>query len=187
MTRAAWPAAFGRGRVAPLQIDVPQRLPGGIWGPTPLSGEVSWDAQGAPTIVGAQSLVATNQSLLRAEWPIPTRWELQLGLVLAPVSGGATTWTGGTGALNITGSIESSVESASVTQAVSLIFGPGVYPLTAAVQGINGLSSTFPVIGQTVFVRIDALEQGFDVNLAGQTWRWTVSCVCGLTSAGWPG
>lgn len=187
MSRAPWPAAFGRGRSAPLQIDVPQRLPGGIWGPTPLTGTVSWDAQGNPTTQGTQSLTATNQSLLRAEWPIPVRWELQLGLELSPVSGGGTIWNGATGALNIRGSIESSVESASVTQGVQLVFGPGVYPLLAAVNGIPGLSSTFPVIGQTVIVRVNELEQAPDLNLAGQTWRYTVSVVCGLTSAGWPG
>lgn len=187
MTRAAWPAAFGRGRSGPLQINVPQRLPGGIWGPQPISGTVSWDAQGLPTVVGPQSLVQTSQSLLRAEWPVPTRWELQLGLQLVCIQGGATAWNGATGALNLRGSIESSVESASVTQAVQLIFGPGVYPLTAAVQGINGLSSTFPVIGQYLVARIDSLEQQPDVALASTTWQWTVSCVCGLTSAGWPG
>lgn len=187
MSRAPWPAAFGRGRSAPLQIDVPQRLPGGIWGPTPLTGTVSWDAQGFPTVQGPQSLTATNQSLLRAEWPIPVRWELQLGLELSPVSGGGTIWNGATAALNVRGTIESSVESASVTQGVQLVFGPGVYPLQAAVNGIAGLGSTFPVIGQTVIVRLNELEQAPDVNLSGQTWRYTVSCVCGLTSAGWPG
>ena len=187
MTRAAWPSAFGRGRNAPLQIDVPQRLPGGIWGPTPLTGVVSWDGNGNPTAQGVQSLAATTQSLLRAEWPIPTRWELQIQLALSPVSN-ATTWTGAGGVLLLLGSLESSVESAAVVQEVRLgEYGPGVYPLTAAVNGVQGLGATFPVIGQTVILKVDGVEQGPDLNLANQTWRWTVSAVCGLTSAGWPG
>jgi len=187
MTRAAWPSAFGRGRSGPLQVDVPQRLPGGIWGPTPITGVVSWDVQGNPTVQGVQSLNATTQSLLRAEWPIPTRFELQLQLALAPVAGGATTWSGSPGALNLLGSIESSVESASVTQEVNLLFGPGVYPLTAAQAGVMGLSNTFPVIGQTVIAKVDRVLQTPDLALANQSWRWTVSAVCGLLSAGWPG
>jgi len=196
MTRAAWPSAFGRGRAAPLQVDVPQRLPGGIWGPPPISGRIAWDAQGLPidpaTGIPGQgnvlvSLASTSQSLLQAEWPIPTRWELQLGLELSCVAGGPATWQGATGALNIRGHIESSVESASVSQGVQLLFGPGVYPLQAAVNGIAGLSSTFPVIGQVVRVKLDEVEAAPDLNLAGQTWAWTVNVVAGLTSAGWPG
>ncbi len=137
---------------------------------------------------GEQSLNSTTQSLLRAEWPIPTRFELQIQLALSAVAGGVTTWTGNSGALNLIGSIESSVESASVTQEVNLLFGPGVYPLTAAINGgIQGLSATFPVIGQTVILKFDRVLQTPDVALAGQTWRWTVSAVCGLLSAGWPG
>lgn len=187
MTRAAWPSAFGRGRAAPLQVDVPQRLPGGIWGPPPIGGTVSWDAQGLPVGPTTISLAATSQSLLQAEWPVPTRWELQLGLELSCIAGGPATWNGATGSLNIKGHIESSVESAMVSQGVQLIFGPGVYPLQAAVNGIPGLSSTFPVMGQVVRVKIDEVVLGPDLALAGQSWAWTVQCVCGLTSAGWPG
>lgn len=91
------------------------------------------------------------------------------------------------GALNIKGHIESSVESAMVSQGVQLIFGPGVYPLTAAVNGIAGLASTFPVIGQVVRVKLDEVSLAPDLSLASTTWQWTVNCVCGLTSAGWPG
>lgn len=195
MTRAAWPAAFGRGRTGPLQVDVPARLPGGLWGPQPVSGTIAWDNQGAPidpaTGIGVNaltlSLANTNQALLQAEWPIPTRWELQIGLELTCIAGGPTIWTAAAGALNIIGHVESSVESAMVSQQVQLVYGPGVYPLQAAVQGIPGLASTFPVIGQTVRARIDELRALPDATLVNTAWRWTVSSVCGLTSAGWPG
>ena len=74
-----------------------------------------------------------------------------------------------------------------VSQQVELIFGPGVYPLQAAVNGIPGLSSTFPVMGQVLRVKIDEVVLAPDLALAGQSWAWTVNVVCGLTSAGWPG
>ena len=194
MTRAAWPSAFGRGRSAPLQIEVPQRLPGGLWGPQPIGGTVSWDAQGAPinptTGIGVAqldlSLADTSQNLLQAEWPIPTRFELQLGLTLSCVAGGPATWSAAAGAFSVLGRIEGNVESAQVTQNVNLFFGPGAYPLTAAINGVPGLGSTFPVMAQVVRVRIDQVRALPDFTLAGQTWAWTVSALCGLTSAGWP-
>ena len=195
MTRAAWPSAFGRGRAGPLQIDVPQRLPGGLWGPQPISGTVAWDNQGAPinpatgsgVSVLTLSLADTSQCLLQAEWPIPTRFELQLGLSLSCVAGGPASWTAATQAFTVLGVIEGSVESATVTQVVSLPFGPGAYPLTAAVSGIPGLGSTFPVIAQVLRVRLSAVQATPDPTLAGQTWAWSVNALCGLTSAGWPG
>lgn len=186
MTRAAWPAAFGRGRSAPLQIDVPQRLPGGIWGPTPIGGEVEWDFQGA--VVGPKSIdlsAISNANQLRAEWPIPVRWELQLGLSLQCLSA-PIDWNGAVGSFDLRGGIESNVESATVIQPVRLVFGPGVYPLQAAVSGIPGLGSTFPVVGQTVITRLDRLVLADDVALASTRWAWKVNTVCGLTSSGWP-
>jgi hypothetical protein len=186
MSRAPWPAAFGRGRSAPLQIDVPQRLPGGIWGPTPIGGTVSWDAQGVPVGPSSINLTAiSNANQLRAEWPIPVRWELQFWLSLQCLTTDIP-WNGQVGSLVMIGAIETSVESATIVQEVQLSFGPGVYPLTAAFNGVAGLGSTFPVIGQTVITRINRLELGNDQNLAGTTWAWKVNTVAGLTASGWP-
>lgn len=186
MTRAAWPSAFGRGRSAPLQIDVPQRLPGGIWGPTPIGGTVSWDPNGG--VIGPTSIDLTaisNANQLRAEWPIPVRWELQIFLSLECLTSNIQ-WNGQTGSLLVLGAIETSVESATVVQVVQLPFGPGVYPLTAAINGVPGLSATFPVIGQTVISRITRLELANDLGLASTSWAWKVNTVCGLLSSGWP-
>ena len=184
MTGTRFPSAFGRAQAGPLQVSIPSRLPGGLWGPQPIGGVVEWDANGGP-LTPTVNLASTSQALLQSEWPIPTRWELQLGLTLTCLTG-PQAWNGQTGAFDLRGSITSSVESAEVVQAVQLSFGPGVYPLTAAVNGIPGLSSTFPVIGQTVRVKFDSILCGLDFNLASTRWAWSVSTVCGLTSAGWP-
>jgi len=133
------------------------------------------------------SLANTSQSLLQAEWPLPTRWELQFGLGLTCIAGGPAQWTAPNGTLNVRGAIESSVESAMCTQIIDLAFGPGVYPLTAAQAGIVGLSNTFPVIAQVLRVRLTDLVLASDPSLAGQTWSWNVNVLCGLLSAGWPG
>lgn len=133
------------------------------------------------------SLADTSQALLQAEWPIPTRFELQLGLSLSCVAGGPASWTAAAQAFDVFGAIEGSVESAMVTQTVALQFGPGAYPLQAALNGVPGLSSTFPVIAQFVRVRLTGVRALPDLSLANQTWAWTVNAVCGLTSAGWPG
>jgi hypothetical protein len=184
MTGARFPQAFGRAQAGPLQVSIPSRLPGGLWGPQPISGVVEWDAQGDPS-VRKVSLQGTSQSLLQTEWPIPTRWELQLGLALTCLNG-SQAFNGATGSFNLRGAIVSSVESAEVSQAVELVFGPGVYPLVAAVNGVLGLGSTFAVVGQTVRVRFDRIDLAPDRALASTRWAWTVQTVCGLTSAGWP-
>lgn len=147
---------------------------------------MSWDAQGL--VVGPSSIDLTaisNANQLRAEWPIPVRWELQLWLSLQCLTTDIP-WNGQPGSLSVIGAIETSVESATVVQPVQLSFGPGVYPLTAAVNGVPGLSSTFPVIGQTVITRINRLQLGNDVGLANTSWAWKVNTVCGLTASGWP-
>lgn len=147
---------------------------------------MSWDAQGL--VVGPSSIDLTaisNANQLRAEWPIPVRWELQLWLSLQCLTTDIP-WNGQPGSLSVFGAIETSVESATVVQGVALTFGPGVYPLTAAVNGVPGLGSTFPVIGQTVITRIARLELGNDVGLASTSWAWKVNTVCGLTASGWP-
>lgn len=133
------------------------------------------------------SLADTSQALLQAEWPIPTRFEIQLGLSLSCVAGGPASWTAAANAFNVVGSLEGSVESATVTQVIELPFGPGAYPLQAALNGVPGLASTLPVIAQVVRVRLVSVRALPDFNLAGQTWAWTVNALCGLTSAGWPG
>ncbi len=186
MSRAPWPAAFGRGRSAPLQIDVPQRLPGGIWGPTPIGGTVSWDGQGQ--VIGPSSIDLTaisNANQLRAEWPIPVRFELQFWLSLQCLTSN-NVWNGQIGSFSVSGAIETSVESATIVQPIELVFGPGVYPLTAAVNGVLGLGSTFPVIGQTVITRISRLQVADDGKLKNSSWSWKVNSVCGLTASGWP-
>lgn len=133
------------------------------------------------------SLGNTTQSLLQAEWPLPTRWELQIGLGLTCIAGGPAQWSANNGTFSVRGVLESSVESAMVTQVVDLSFGPGVYPLTAAQAGVLGLSNTFPVIGQVLRVRLTDIVLGSDPVLGGQTWSWNVNVLCGLLSAGWPG
>ena len=184
MTGARWPQAFGRAQAGPLQATIPSRLPGGLWGPQPIGGIVEWDAQGFP-LTPTVSLAGTSGGLLQTEWPIPTRWEIQIGLTLTCLTG-PQSWNGAANAFNVRGTIVSSVESSQVTQQVDLPFGPGVYPFQAAINGIPGLQGTFAVIGQTVRIRLDNVFCGADVNLASTRWAWNVQSVCGLTSAGWP-
>jgi hypothetical protein len=147
---------------------------------------VSWDVQGL--VVGPSSIDLTaisNANQLRAEWPIPVRWELQFWLSLQCLTTNIQ-WGGVPGSFTVIGAIETSVESATVVQEIQLSFGPGVYPLTAAFNGVPGLGSTFPVIGQTVITRINRLQLGNDLLLAGTSWAWKVNTVCGLTASGWP-
>jgi hypothetical protein len=185
MTGGRFPSAFGRAQAGPLQVSIPSRLPGGLWGPQPIGGIVEWDGQGTALNPDTNLAATTSQSLLQSEWPIPTRWELQLGLTLTNLTNGVP-WNGAVAAFDLRGSIVSSVESAEVSQEARLVFGPGVYPLTAAINGVPGLSATFGVVGQTVRVRFDRLICNNDLALAGTRWAWSVSTVCGLLSSGWP-
>lgn len=193
MTRARFPDAFSRSRSGPLQVTVPSRLPGGLWGPPPIGGTVSFDpngfpldpATGGPQPIVLISLAETSRSLLQTDWPIPTRWELQFGLSLTCITGGFSTWPGAVGTFALTGAITGSVESSSVTQVFSLVNGPGAYPFQAAVSGVSGLGSTFPIVAQQVRVQADSITLASDPalqTLAGSTWAYSFSALAGLTS-----
>jgi len=123
----------------------------------------------------------------QTEWPIPTRWELQVGLIISPDTSAGTSgpWTGSFAAAQFFGSIECSIESATITEPLQLVFGPGNYPLIAAINGVPGLGNTFPVIAQQVRVRIGQVVLNADPGLAYgllTTWRWTISTLIGITA-----
>lgn len=192
MTGQRRPPGYGRAIDAPLQLAVPRRLPGGVWGQQPLTGTFTYDANGFPidpaTGLPTSSVVidlsSTSQGLSQTEWPIPTRWEIQIGLGLVCTNGAFSKWPGTTGA-NFEGGIETAIESAGVVQPITLNFGPGVYPFIAAVQGVPGLGSTFPVVAQQVRVRYLKLQLNSDQNLSGpisSTWAWSINTMIGLTA-----
>lgn len=185
MTGGRFPNGFGRAQAGPLQVSIPSRLPGGLWGPAPIGGIVEWDVNGGALNPDTNLAATTSGSLLQSEWPIPTQWALQFGLTLTNLTNGVP-WNGATGAFDLQGSVVSSVESAEMNQPLNLVFGPGVYPLTAALNGVPGLTGTLAVVGQTVRVRFERLVCANDQALAGTRWAWSVSSVCGLLSAGWP-
>lgn len=182
---------FGRGRVGPLQAVTPTRLPGGVWGPPATTGIVTFDAQGVP-LEGFGDVPAGAVALTsaRAEWPLPVRWEAQVFLALERVSftgnppAPVPNWSNG--AIAIEGLLQWRVESAQAEQPLQLVFGPGLYPLLAAINGVAGLSSTLPLIAQQVETRITRVGGIGDPSLANSSYRWSVSTLLGLTSAGWP-
>lgn len=192
MTGQRRPPGYGRVRTEPLQLAVPSRLPGGVWGQTPLTGTFQYDSNGfpfdpntgGPSAQVVYDLRNGSQNLSQTEWPIPTRWEIQIGLTITCIAGGAGPWPGATGTLNLQGTIETAIESASAVQAIQLVNGPGVYPFVAALAGVLGLGPTFPVIAQQVRVRFDRLTLLADPALSGPatTWSWSVSTMIGLTA-----
>lgn len=168
-----------------------------MWGQIPLTGTFSFDgngvpidpATGLPAVGGVIIDVRNDLRALQAqtEWPIPTRWELQIGLTIGPNTSAGTSvpWTGGIGAAQFVGAIESAIESATIVEPLNLIFGPGTYPLTAAIAGVPGLGNTFPVIAQQVRVRVAQVILNSDPGLASgftTTWNWTISTLIGLTA-----
>lgn len=187
-------ARYGRGRVGPLQAVTPIRLPGGVWGPPPASGVVSFDAQGVPVAgVGPIDPTVVSSSLARSEWPLPVRWEAQLFLGLERLSyvgnppAPAPTWPAvNPAAFSVEGLLQWRIESAQAELAVNLPLGPGVYPLVPALAGVPGLGATFALIAQQVECRMVRVTGIGDPALANTTWRWSVAFLLGLTSAGWP-
>jgi hypothetical protein len=146
-------------------------------------------ATGLPVLGGVVIDVRNDLRALQVqtEWPIPTRWELQIGLTIQPdtLAGTAVPWPGAPSAAVFGGSIDTSIESASVSQQLQLTAGPGVYPLVAAQAGILGLSATFPVVAQQVRVLIAQVGLNPDQNLASGTttnWIWQISTMIGLTA-----
>ena len=184
---------FGRSRVGPLQALTPTRLPGGVWGPPPITGLVSFNVQGAPlTGFGALDPATVSASLVRAEWPMPGRWEAQIFLGLERVSYTGNppapfpSWPGVADALSVNGLLQWRIESAQAELPINLPLGPGPYPLTAALAGVPGLGATLPIMAQQVEARFLTVTGNGDPQLANQTWRWSVNFLLGLTSAGWP-
>jgi len=190
------PPGYGRTLDDPLQLAVPRRLPGGVWGQVPLGGVFSFDQNGSPidpaTGLPAAVVVLDVSNDLRSlqaqtEWPIPTRWELQFGVSIGPdtASGTGATWTGGPATASFFGTLDTSIESASVSQQLVFNNGIGVYPFTAAQTGVAGLGVTFPVIAQQVRVRFGGIVLVQDPALAlgvTTTWRWSISTMVGLTA-----
>ena len=182
---------FGRGRVGPLQAVTPTRLPGGVWGPPATTGIISFDSQGVP-LEGFGPVPAGTVALTsaRAEWPLPVRWEVQLFLAVALKDYKGTPpapppdWS--LNALAIEGLLQWRVESAQAEQPLGLVYGPGLYPFLAAINGVPGLSSTFPLIAQQVETRVVRVGGTGHPSLADTSWEWSVSTILGLTSAGWP-
>lgn len=185
---------YGRLLDGPLQLAVPRRLPGGVWGSPPLTGRFSFDGNGIPidpanglpsfftVLIDVRNDLRALQS--QTEWPIPTRWELQIGVLIEPDTelGTAIPWPG-INAASFLGSIDTSIESASVAQPLQL--GPGVWPLVAAQANTPGLTATFPVVAQQVRVSFFQVVLNQDRNLAiGQTtnWVWKISTMIGLTA-----
>lgn len=193
MTGQRGDGRFGRGRVGPLQAVTPTRLPGGVWGPPPVSGLVSFDAQGVPSSgYGGIDATSVSSSLVRAEWPLPVRWETQIFLDLQRVSyvgnppAPAADWPAPVGAFNLRGLLQWRIESAAAQLVIELPYGPGLYPLVAALQGAPGLGPTFAIMAQQVESRFLSVEGIGDPSLANTTWRYSASILLGLTSAGWP-
>lgn len=193
MTGQRRPPGYGRAIDAPLQLAVPRRLPGGVWGQQPLTGTFTYDANGfpldpatgLPTSSVVIDLANTSQGLSQTEWPIPTRWEIQIGLVLTCTNGAFPSWPGANQTAAFQGGIETAIESAGIVQPINLNLGPGVYPFVAASAGVLGLSATFPVVAQQVRVRFLQLQLVSDPNLAAQissTWAWSISTMIGLTA-----
>jgi len=193
MSGTRWDGRYGRGRVGPLQAETPVRLPGGIWGPPPIVGRVTFDNNGIPTSgLGRIDPTQRAQSLARTEWPFPVRWELQYYLSLTRVAFNPLVpvpeqWPAPAGALTVTGLAQWRIESASAEQVISLAFGPGVYPFVLASQGIPGFASTtFAVVAQQIETQIVEISGTGDPSLGGSTWEWSCCPMIGLTSAGWP-
>lgn len=194
MTGQRRPPGYGRAIDGPLQLAVPRRLPGGVWGQAPLTGTFSYDGNGFPLnpSTGApQNLVvidlgSTSQGLTQTEWPIPTRWEIQVGLTLTCTNGVFSSWPGALQTANFQGAIETAIESASVVQPLALNLGPGVYPFLAASLGVTGLGVTYPVVAQQVRVRYLQVQLNADPNLStggvSSTWAWSVATMIGLTA-----
>lgn len=191
---------FGRGRVGPLQALTPVRLPGGVWGPPPATGTVSFDFQGSPSGgFGAVPASVVSSSTARAEWPMPVRWEAQLFLsieriswasnIIPPQTAPPPVWPippNNPAAFSVNGLLQWRVESAQANLPVQLPLGPGLYPFLPAVQGAPGLGATFALVAQQVEFSITSVSGIGDPSLAGSTWQWSASLLLGLTSAGWP-
>lgn len=193
MTGQRGDGRFGRGRVGPLQAVTPTRLPGGVWGPPPVSGLVAFDAQGNPSSgYGAIDATSVSSSLVRAEWPLPVRWEAQIYLDLQRVSyvgnppAPPPDWVAPVGAFNVRGLLQWRIESAAAQQVIELPYGPGLYPLVVAIAGVPGFGSTLAIMAQQVEARFTSVAGIGDPSLANSTWRYSASFLLGLTSAGWP-
>ena len=179
MPGVSWDAFKSRQDIEPLRVAMPESLPGGKWGATPQPFAVQTDGAGQFLAgLGPRSLIAApGAELLRAEWAIPTLWNVQIQLA---VTGLTVPWpVGWTVNVLVTGS----VDNAECGQLIALANGPGCYPF----QGANALAllgTTYQLVAQQVRVRL----QGFTgapgpLNVDAVL---TVQAVAGLASASLP-
>lgn len=187
MSRAPWPSAFGRGQAPPLQIDVPQRLPGGLWGPPPATGIVSYDNQGNPA-GGFGTVPASARGMARAEWPIPVRWEIQVGLSLQCVAGAGGSFEFSPGDFRLFWQLQSYTESASASQELVLEYGAGIYPAVQNWKFSEVKPSTYVLTAQRIEMQVLYIEDNGigSSQIHDTSWRWSVSFMPALTASGWP-
>jgi hypothetical protein len=159
-----------------------------LWGPVPASGQLIYDAQGTPIAPGTTTgpVTAATRILTQAEWPIPTRWELQFGCSID----GPAPWSNlaNTDGFIARFSVVATVESASYRWPIRVGGnGPGVYPYQWDIANTFApTGATYPLVAQTVRIELESIEVNPDVNLASTHWNWSVVPLLGLTSAGWP-
>lgn len=195
VTGSRFDPRFGRARVGPLQADVPVRLPGGLWGPPAATGIVEYDPNGGPTN-GWGAVAPANATLGQTEWPIPVRWEVQASVQLALVSGTVLNnqWpqNSATTAFQARFRVISSVESATGVDEVDLEFGPGLYPARNNVHHQLQPNRPYPwsqsyvYTASTLRFELVSLTGQVEAALASTSWRWSISILPALTSAGWP-
>lgn len=192
MTGARFPSAFGRGQAGPLQVSIPSRLPGGLWGTPPARGTLVFDANGFPSSAGTVTGPFSAGALAQTEWPIPTRWEVQLGVNIEPLAGTSTPWNqlANTDVFLVNWEITASIESAEFTlRYPAARVGPGLYPLAFNLQNFGDNptgGATLVLMGQTIRARIADFVVQPDGNLANTSWSWSATALIGLTSSGWP-
>lgn len=189
MSGQSWDPRYGRSRTGPLQISTPVRLPGGIWGPPPASGVVSYGAQGEP-VSGFGVVESSANGMARAEWPFPVRWEIQAALSFALVSGGigANNFEFSPGDFRIFIELTSFIESASAKQSLVLEYGAGIYPMVQNLVFKEAIPSTYVLTAQRVEMRVLSIEDNGigSTQVWNSSWRWNVNFLPALASAGWP-
>lgn len=172
---------FGsRQDIEPLRVAMPLSLPGGKWGSGPQAFAVQTDALGKFVLgSGPRSLLAeAGAELLRAEWSIPTLWNVQVQLEATGLPLG---WPAG---WSVNVSVTGAVDNSECAQVMNLANGPGCYPF----QGANALAllgSTYQLVAQQVRIRLLGFSAppGPPISLDALI---TVQAVAGLASASMP-
>jgi len=166
--------------IGALAVDYPERLPGGVWGPPPLSWTMSWNVNGQPSITWSDGSTGPTvpQSIrdvctARAEQPIPCVWAIQWLVAASSPPPQAPS-----APISVRVRVTWGVESARAEMVIPIAWSGAQYELVPVSSGQQYLA----LAAQQIQIEPVSIDAATDPALATWASTWTATTLIALPS-----